>query len=342
MRPRQARSHYPRHYFAVVGEPNEWTFRALHSLLSPNGFEVLQARSSAELVDQVKGIRPDLVLVSDAFPDLDPPEICRLLTGVSSFNPATPLLVTTSEIVDETRHLENLRAGAWDTVRLPANAEELLLRITRFVDAKAMSDLARAEGMIDRSTGFYSLRGVLHRTEEETAQAWRFRRSLSCMVFGPVLPSGSSKSEAEALKDSARLEKSLVEVFRRMGRRSDVIGRMNPTEFIVVAPATDEGMAVRMGERFLAEMQHLTTRINGQEVSVEMRAGYFSPGDPAPTTVEPEELVSKAAGALRRTQERHEAEAPITRWQEGDLLVLPLDAEAAEPTGARPAGNGTH
>ena len=328
-----------RQFFGVIGEPNDWTFRALQTIMAPEGFEVIQARTAAELIEQVRGIRPDLVMVSDSYPDLQPPEICRLLRGMHSFNPATPILVTTSEVIDETRHVENLRAGAWDTVRLPANAEQLLLKIGRYVDAKAMSDMARTDGMVDAQTGFYNLKGLLRRTEEEAAEAWRFRRTLSCMVFGPVLrPESGEEASAIApdqLRERPELEKGLVEIFRRMGRRSDVIGRLNATEFNVVAPSTDEGGAVQMGERLLAEMRHLTIPVDGREVKVEMRAGYYAPGNPAPTSVEPAEMVSRAAGALRRTQEHYDTAEEIAPWKDGDAVVLP-----AGP-GDR-SGNGAH
>lgn len=330
--PRPRSGHAP--YFAVVGEPNEWTFRALSSILEPHGFEVIQARTAAELVEQSRGIRPDLVTVSDAYPDLDAPEICRLLRGMHSFNAATPVLVTTTEVVDETRHLENLRAGAWDTIRLPANAEELLLRISRFVDAKVASDRARNEGMLDRATGFYNLKGLIRRTEEEAAEAWRFRRTLSCMVIGPVLPPDRKPEDRQInpdeLRDRPELERGLVEIFRRMGRRSDVIGRLNPTEFIIVAPSTDEGSTVKMGRRLLAEMQHLTVPVDGEEIRVEMRAGYYSPGDPTPTSIEPTEMVARAAGALRRSQTHYDKESSIAPWQDGDLAVLPFERETGE------------
>ncbi|TVP59385.1 MAG: diguanylate cyclase [Gemmatimonadales bacterium] len=321
----------------MIGEPNDWTFRALQTIMAPEGFEVIQARTAAELLEQVRGIRPDLVMVSDSYSDLEPPEICRLLREMNSFNPATPILVTTSEVIDETRHLENLRAGAWDTVRLPANAEQLLLKIGRYVDAKAMSDFARHDGMLDGLTGFYNLKGLLRRTEEEAAEAWRFRRAMSCMVFGPVIPPESTDEgpevDPEELRDRPELEKGLIEIFRRMGRRSDVIGRLNPTEFIVVAPSTDEGGAVLMGERLLAEMRHLTIPVDGREVKVEMRAGYYSPGDPTPTSVEPVDMVSRAAGALRRSQTQYDPAEEIAPWRDGDVMVLPGGGREAMSNG---------
>lgn len=336
--PAQPRS-AERPFVGVIGEPNPWTVRALETILAQHGLQVVHAPTARDVVEQVAELEPDVVVVSDALPDLSASETCRRVRAIRTFNPATPVLVTSSELVDETRQVENLLAGAWDTLRLPANAEQLLLKIRRFVEAKAVSDAAGQAEMFDDVTGFYNLRGLLRRAEEEAAEAWRFRRTLSCMAFGPVLPpSGVDEGpdlEPAALRTRPELERELAEVFRRMARRSDVVGRLSPAEFVVVAPSTDEGATIRMGERLLAEMRHLTVPVRGQERRVEMRAGYYAPGNPAPTSIRPSDLVSRAGGALRRSQSHYDPDEEILPWKHGDLLVLPGSRSGpAEPSEA--------
>lgn len=317
-----------RRLFAVIGEPNDWTFRALSSILEPDGFEILQARTAASLLDHVGSIRPDLVLVSDELPDLSPAEVCARLRGTASFNPATPILVTSSELVDETRHMENLRGGAWDTLRLPANAEEFRLKIARFVDAKVLSDLTREERMLDGLTGFYSLPGLMRRAEEEAAEAERYQRPLACIVFGPSLATegnGDPEVSDERLRTTPELEGQLERIFHRLGRRSDIIGRLNPNEFVVMAPSTDEEGAVRLGRRFLSEMTHLTVSVGDGDdrvARVEMRAGYYAATTPLQAAVKPGQLVGRAAGALRRSQEARRFGGEIAAWHAGEVPDL--------------------
>jgi len=244
---------------------------------------------------------------------------------MASFNPATPILVTTSELVSETRHLEHLRGGAWDTLRLPASAEEFRLKIERFVDAKVLSDLTGEERMLDGLTGFYSLPGLMRRAEEETAEAERHERPLACIAFGPFLASGTPENPEvsdEVLRTMPELELKLERIFHRLGRRSDVIGRLNPNEFVVVAPSTTEDGAVKLGRRFLSEMQDLTISLGERAdrvARVEMRAGYYAPTLPLATSVKPAQLVGRAAGALRHTQEARRFGERIAAWQAGAL-----------------------
>jgi CheY-like chemotaxis protein len=317
-----------RRLFAVIGEPNDWTFQALSSILEPDGFELLQARTAASLLAHTGSIRPDLVLVSDELPDLSPAEVCARLRGIASFNPATPILVTSSELVDETHRMEHLRGGAWDTLRLPANAEEFRLKIARFVDAKVLSDLTREERMLDGLTGFYSLPGLMRRAEEETAEAERHQRPLACIVFGPSLAgeeNGDPEVSDERLRTTPELESQLERIFHRLGRRSDVIGRLNPNEFVVMAPSTDEEGAVRLGRRFLSEMKHLTISVGDGDdrvARVEMRAGYYAAAVPFSATAKPGQMVGRAAGALRRSQEARRFGSEIAAWHAGNVPDL--------------------
>jgi PleD family two-component response regulator len=335
-----------RRFFAIVGESNDWALRALASILVPNGFEVVRARTVAQLVDRSRTLRPDLVVVGETLGGVPATEACRILRSMSTFNLATPVLVATTSLVREEQRIEHLRAGAWDTIRVPTNTEELVLRIRRFVEAKILADLAQDEGMLDLRSGFYNLRGLLRRTEEEASEAWRFRRPLSCVVFGMERSVEETLLRGAEEQPRIALEKDLVEVFRRASRRSDVIGRLSVTDFIVLAPSTDEEGAVLLAERLLAEMLHLSVPFpDGSARKVRMKAGYYSPGDPVPSGVEPAQMVSRAAGALRRAQSLETAEEAICSWRVGDEAPIPFSTERGGWTAvatADPPSGGTN
>lgn len=320
-----------RRYFAIVGESNDWALRALASILVPNGFEVVRARTVAQLVDRSRTLRPDLVIIGETLGHVPASDACRMLRSMSGFNLATPVLVASTSLVREEQRIEHLRAGAWDTIRVPTNTEELVLRIRRFVEAKILADLAQDEGMLDIRSGFYNLRGLLRRTEEEASEAWRFRRPLSCVVFG--VDRSVEEDVVKSAEEQPRidLEKDLVEVFRRTSRRSDVVGRLGVTDFIVLAPSTSEEGAVLLAERMLSEMLHLSVSgPDGSTRSVRMKAGYYTPGDPVPSDVEPAQVVSRAAGALRRAQGLESESDRICSWQAGDEAPIPFSTERSD------------
>lgn len=318
---------------AVVGDANDWTIRAVATLLTQNGFEVVRTLSAGRLVEEVRERRPDLVVVGSRLGELSGADACRVLRGMSSLTPATPLLLVTPALVSEEERVENLRAGVWDTIRLPANAEELLLRIRRYVDAKVASDEAREDRLVDPHTGFYNVRGLLRRAEEEASEAWRAKRPIACAIFAPDQATLDRFSADRTGEEQRFLAEQLTEVFRRLGRRSDVIGRQSDTTFIVVANATHRDGTHRMARRLLEGMSEL--RLPPLGTSGDDRAGilvgYHVPEPPPNSIPDPRDWITRAGGALMAAR-RDPTRAPITQWQTGDKLDSSFLSEAIAPT----------
>ncbi len=334
----------PRHpeipTFAVVADAGDWALRAVSSLLGANGFEVIPAHSVAGLLEQVERSHPHLVVLGGMLGTTPAEECLRLLRAMPSFDRATPVVVASAGMVSEEERLGHLRAGAWESVGLPASSEALLLRIRRFVDARVSSDQARLQSLIDPASGFYNLKGFLRRAGEEAAEAWRARRPLAFAAFEPDPGSRDAVLGSPASPAAQLLQRQLVEVFRRLGRRSDVVGRRGPATFLVLAPATDEVGVRLMAERFLREMHHLAlASTDGRERAVRMLVGCHASGGPAAGGMDPRELLSRAAGALRVVGADPGAD-PLGVWRHGveedpDILTDPDEQEP--PVGLRGA-----
>ena len=233
-------------------------------------------------------------------PDQDGRAVCRALREQRIVSPATPILMISSGHPAKADRLKALQAGAWEVLSLPLDAEEFLLKLSAFVHAKTESDALREEGLVDRSTGFYSVRGLARRAREVGAEAFRRKTALACVVIGvdPVDAAG-----VEGGGDSSALAEALEMVgqaFQSTARSSDVIGRLGRSEFAVIAPATDAEGAMRLAER-LAEAVASRQAIPGAR-GVRLRAGYEGVADLHQTPVEPVDLLVRATAALRQVR----------------------------------------
>jgi DNA-binding response OmpR family regulator len=284
---------------AVVADAGDWSLRAIGSLLGAHGYEVIPVHTPSQLLDQVERSHPHLVVLGAMFGSTPATEVLRLLRDTPGFDRATPVLVASAGMVPESERIHHLRAGAWESIGLPANSEELLLRLRRFVEARVASDHARLQNLLDPASGFYNLKGFLRRAGEEAAEAWRARRPLAFAVFTPD-PRTEAVLEADPADPACiALQRQMIDVFRRLGRRSDVVGRRGVSTFLVLAPSTDEIGVKRMADRFLLEMHHLVLPVDmGTPAEVAVRAGCHASGGPAAGGMDPAELLSRAAGAL--------------------------------------------
>jgi diguanylate cyclase (GGDEF)-like protein len=166
-----------------------------------------------------------------------------------------------------------------------------------FVRAKQDSDRMRDEGLTDPGTGFYNARGILRRAKEIGADAVRFDRPLTCVAFGPHSFGASGDDEALIELISQRVAAAL----RTVTRTSDTVGKLGPGEFIVVAPGTDQGGAVRLADRVFEAIEAARgADLIDPNLLRQVRAGVSATKGDEPAT--PEDLLLRATVALRQAQ----------------------------------------
>jgi len=283
----------------LLVDDQEWTSRSIESILRPKGHVVLKAYTGQQALDLVQKVSPDALIVDVHLPDIDGIDLVRQLRASPTIQSMTPVLMITGGSVGRAERLEALGAGAWDILTHPVDPNELILRMETFVRAKQDADRLRDEGLTDPATGFYNARGILKRAKEIGADAVRFDRPLTCIAFGPHhLGSGDKESEAQVELVSRQVAAAL----RAVTRLSDTVGRLGPGEFVVVAPGTDQGGAVRLADRVFEAVQAAAQGpdLIDPEILRQVRAGFCAVSGSEPTT--PEDLLLKATMALRKAQ----------------------------------------
>ena len=270
----------------IVSE-HEWASRSLDSVLAPHGYGVLRAYNCRQAVERATGTNVDAVFIDWQLPDGTGSESCRDLVERGVISRATPVILVTSGTATRNERLEAIRAGAWEVIALPVDAEELLLRMDRFIRAKMEADRAQEEALIDAATGLYSWAGISRRIAEIASAAERFGRPVACIVFAP----GAGET-AEEQVDLA----GLAERLRSGTRRSDVLGRIGPREFAIVAPDTN-----REGAQILVDRLRKSSGADGGNAG---RTGICAIADLRETGLDPLEFLVQAALASR--------EAPAT------------------------------
>lgn len=286
----------------LLGGNGQEATRWLKTLLENGGYAVLQERSAQHMLERARSTEPDLIVVDAELPDMAGAELCGLLRGDPRVSTSTPILLAVREPASRTQRLDALRAGAWECITPPHDADEILLKIGAYVRAKLDADRARAEGLLDPTTGLYNRQGLARRARELGSLAFRDHGALACVVMAvdlephelvPGQPQGSGAVArcVQALKASARL--------------SDVIGRLSPTEFAVLAPGTDADGARRLAERLASSV----TGPGGSAVapagaaappaSPRVRCGYEAVANVGYAPIEPVDLLVRAAAAVR-------------------------------------------
>jgi diguanylate cyclase (GGDEF)-like protein len=278
----------------LIVDDQEWSTRSLESILAPSGFAVMRSFTARNGLERAHAHLPDIVILDVDLPDGDGFELCRTLRADPKLGERTPILISCPERPTRQQRLDAFRAGAWDVIGYPVDAEELVFRLDAYAKAKFESDRRQDAGLIDESTGFYNLKGLQRRADELSSWAYRASAALACVVFAPVL----SAEDVEAVH--ADVLQAVSQALRAAGRRSDVIGRLGQSEFAVLAPSTDAEGAVRLAERLGGAIR--SRGQSGTGAKVELRAGYDAVANARETPATGKDLLRHATIALRKSR----------------------------------------
>jgi len=297
----------------LAGDGQEAT-RWLRGLLEGGGYAVLQERSGQHALERARTTEPDVILVDAELPDMAGVELCRVLRADPRVSSSTPILLTIRDAATRAQRLAALRAGAWECITPPHDADEILLKIGAYVHAKLDADRARTEGLLDAMTGLYNRQGLARRARELGSQAFREHGPLACVVLAldiePPEPGGTQQQSGSLAR--------YVQAIKSAARLSDVIGRLSATEFAVLAPGTDAGGARRLAERLASSLSATTVASAAGAPSatpVRVRCGYEAVANVGYAPIEPVDLLVRAAAAVRTG--RADSGGWLRRFEEG-------------------------
>ena len=230
----------------LIANDQEWSARSLESILGPNGYAVIRAYTGQQALERARTSQPDIIILDAQMPDIHGFEVCRALRSDPRFSTTTPIVITTSGPSGRTQRLEAYRAGAWEFLGQPLDGEALLLKLHTFLQAKRQSTCS-AMRACSIGTGLYNMRGLARRAREIGSEAFRRHEALACIVFAPEtdLPRTSRRDAEEqcsGCRAGGRHHSSA-----RSGLRCHWTA--GPTEFAVIAPATESEGAVRLMQR---------------------------------------------------------------------------------------------
>jgi two-component system, cell cycle response regulator len=272
----------------LIACEHEWFSRSLGTILAPRGYAVLRAYTAKQALERSAGSNPDAVFIDRTLPDMTGTDLCRQLLEEDLVSRSAAIMLLATSPVSREERIRGLEAGAWDMLTLPLDAEEMMLRVDRYIRGKLESDRLRDEALIDPATGLYSWHGIAQRVRELGAAAERFGRPLACIVF-TTAPDGDGE-DAEPSPEAA----NIAELLRSTTRKSDVLARIGPREFAVITPDTTPSGARRLVER----LRERSGAPAGPEIAG-FRAGIYAVDNLRETKLDPLELVLRATAASR-------------------------------------------
>jgi DNA-binding response OmpR family regulator len=130
------------HPIALIGSAQEWSSRALGSLLQAKGYEVVLAHTGEATRTQARISHPDLILLDTTLTDIDDLDLCRALRDDPLVAPRTPIITLSEGSPTADRRLAAMEAGASGVLSSPLHVDD----VYRTVDAVVSATRAANEG----------------------------------------------------------------------------------------------------------------------------------------------------------------------------------------------------
>jgi len=292
--------------------------RSIGPLLEPHAYAVVQASTGAQAIDRARETRPDVIILDADLPDMSGIDVCGAVRRDPHVGRHVPILIVAANKPTPEQRVTAIRAGVWDFLPHPIEQDDLSLKLEAFVQAKRSIDAALADGMIDPVTGLHSRSGLARRARELGALMARHHEGLACVVFAV---------------DGQATDPRAGNLVAHTARVCDVVGALGPSEFAVLAPATDDAGAVKLAQRVASALCDTPGGGAGPVTpSAALRVGYDAVVNLKYSPIDPAALLGRAAAAVRNG--RPEPGYPwVRRFDVGAASAEEIRAARSTPPG---------
>jgi CheY-like chemotaxis protein len=286
---RTATSEEPLVLIATAPEPS--VAGLLTGLLEGGGYVVVAVQAGPLVLGRAARVHPDAIILHTHLPGLGGVDVCRALRLDPRIAEQVPIFILATDAMSADERATALRAGAWDCLRHPGDLAELLLKLQTYVRAKRTVDFLTG-GQAGPGTGFHTRSSLVRRARELGALMSRKHGALACIVFAWEVDPQDPRA-AQLVARTARLLKSSERV-------SDLIGVLGPTQFAVVAPATDQAGALKLVQRRVAAVEEALRDEGGwPRPGATLRVGYDAVANLRYDPIDAADLLARASAALR-------------------------------------------
>ncbi len=248
----------------MVIEDNNLTRNHIKEYLSEHGYSVIPCQNSAEALEFLDKITPDLIILDVIMPGTDGYEFCRWIRSQRRLKFVPIIFLTVMTRIED--KIAGLKMGADDYITKPFSLEELLARIEVILQkTEHFHNLT----MRDELTNVFNRRYFTHRLEVEIHRVKRSGQPLSVVFVDIDYFKDINDNYGHFAGDFVLVE--FTRFIQSHLRKNDLTARLGGDEFILLLPDTSSDHAYVLLERLRKLLESTSFRYeqNGKRADIQ-------------------------------------------------------------------------
>jgi two-component system cell cycle response regulator len=234
----------------LIASANNAVVRDAQAALTAEQREVIVATDGLEAVDLALDRKPDAILLGVRLVGLGGLDVARALRAIGQTEHVP--IIFLAENKDESRQAIEARLSLTDCLNAPFEPAELAARAEAALRTGENISALRARGVdamlaiLDPLTRLYHRRYLLHLLAYEAARSARYKTPLAVLLVDVDNLKEINRQYGILTGDNVLVE--VAQLLRKLARATDILGRCDTQDFMILAPQTDS-----KGTRILAQ-----------------------------------------------------------------------------------------
>ncbi len=288
----------------LIASSNNYTVRAIEIALKEEKHTTIVARDGLEAVDLTLDHAPNAIFIGVDLPGLEGLDVARSLRALdpTEHMPIVFLAENAAEakkVRDAKLSLTEILTAPYDLADVKARAAASLRSADRIAELKQHATDPMIFAITDPLTRLYNRRYLLHRLAYEAARSVRYGSPLAVMLINVDNLADINHTHGILYGDMVLVEVSRL--VKKLVRVSDVVGRCDTADFMILMPETEMDGARLLGDRILQSVSafHFVQEKLDLHVTVSIGVGCGAGAD----LTENLALIGRAEAALDRAKQ---------------------------------------
>lgn len=255
----------------LIIDDNVNNVRLLQDILEDEGYEVFTLSSGIPVLETVRNVKPDLILLDIMMPEMDGFEVCKVLRADLELKEIPIIMVTAKVEGKDIKYA--LEIGAVDYIKKPIDEYEVIARVESALRQKQNKEELREKAFRDSLTGLYNHALLLELLEKEIEKQKRKNESLSFVMIDIDYFKKINDTYGHTIGDDVIRE--LSSILKKEIRSTDIPGRYGGEEFGIILTGINGEDTYLLSEHIRETIENYEFSFQATRIKATISLGFY-------------------------------------------------------------------